>query len=98
MSSRNEKTQGNKQSVLESLYELWIDRDPVYDESVRELYRQIGERTAQTSLTENDQLSNIVADLCIAYSRGAFLDGARMAGTLMLEILTEKQFSIDLKT
>lgn len=88
-----------QKSVLESLYELWINQDPVHnDENVRQLFGELREWTECMSFEESDRLTCIVVELCIAYSRGAFLNGARMAGTLMLEILTEKQFSIDLKT
>ena len=30
-------------SVLESLYELWIEEDPAYDENVRQLFGKLGE-------------------------------------------------------
>ena len=86
----NKKTEGNFESILESLYELWIDQDPVCDESVRELYRQMGKVMSQLSLEESDRLNNIIADLCVAYSRGAFLDGAKLAGALIRELLLEK--------
>lgn len=81
---------GNTESMLETLYELWINRDPVYDEEVRELYRQLEECMAGLTEVEIDRIGDIIADLCLAYSKGAFLDGAKMGGALIHEILFEK--------
>ena len=89
----NELRNGNEEnSILESLYELWIDQDPACDESVQQLYEELGEWTEHMSLNESDRLTGIVVDLCIAYSRKGFLDGAKTAGALILQILLENRF------
>ncbi len=77
------------ESVLESLYELWINQDPAYDETVRRLYGELGEWMDHMSREENDRLTGVIVDLCVAYSRKGFLDGARMGGRLIQEILHE---------
>ena len=88
-----------QKSVLESLYELCINQDPVHnDKNVRQLFVELRERTACMSLEERDWLTGMVAELCVAYSCAAFHGGTRLAGTLLLEILEEKQFVVDLRT
>jgi len=77
-------------SVLESLYELWIDQDPACDENVRQLYGKLGEWVNKMSVAEADRMTGIIVDLCIAYSRKGFLDGARLGGLLIQEILLGK--------
>ena len=91
MRSENERLQENRQSVLEALYELWIDRDPAYDEQVKQLYEKLGEWIENMDMPEADRFTGVIAELCIAYSRRAFLDGARMTGLLLREILLEKE-------
>jgi len=90
MHSGNEAAQKNDQSILESLYELWIDQDPAYDENVRQLYGKLGEWVNKMSTQEADRMTGIIVDLCIAYSRKGFLDGARLGGLLIQEILLGK--------
>ena len=75
---------------MENLIELWINRDPAYDETVRQLYGKLGEWVNKMSTEEADRMTGIIADLCIAYSRKGFLDGARLGGLLIREILLEK--------
>ena len=77
-------------SVLESLYELWINEDPAYDENVRQLFGKLGEWADRMGREESDRLTGAIVDLCVAYSRKGFLDGARMAGRLIHEIMLEK--------
>lgn len=79
------------ESILESLYELWINQDPAYDEHVRQLYGQLGEWVDKMSTREADRMTGIIVDLCIAYSRKGFLDGARLGGLLVQELLLGKQ-------
>ena len=78
------------ESVLESLYELWISQDPAYDDHVRGLQDRLDEWMGKMSMAEADRLNNVIVDLCIAYSRKGFLDGARMGGLLIREILLGK--------
>ena len=75
----NLKNGTGEDSVLESLYELWINQDPAYDENVRQLYGKLEEWTVHMTREENDRLTNIMVDLCIAYSRKGFLDGVGWA-------------------
>ena len=77
-------------SVLESLYELWIDQDPAYDEHVRQLYGKLGEWVEQMSTKEADRFTGVIVDLCIAYARRGFLDGTRLGGLLIYEVLLGK--------
>lgn len=90
MGSGNKTAQENHQSVLESLYELWIDQDPAYDERVRQLYGELGVWVEKMDISEADRLTGIITGLCVAYSRKGFMDGARMAGILIREILLGK--------
>lgn len=84
----NELRNGNEEnSILESLFELWIDQNPAYDEKVRQLYEELGEWMNHMSLEDSERLTGIIAELCVAYSHTAFLDGAKIAGQLMQEIL-----------
>ena len=76
--------------VLESLYELWINEDPAYDENVRQLFGRLGEWADRMGREESDRLTGVIVDLCVAYSRKGFLDGARMGGRLIHEIMLEK--------
>ena len=80
----------SKSPVLESLYELWINQDPACDENVRELYGKLGEWIDKMSAQEADRMTGIVVELCIAYSKKGFLDGARVGGLLVQEILMGK--------
>ena len=75
---------------MENLIELWINRDPAYDETVRQLQDRLAGCMEGMSLAETDRLSDVVTDLCIAYSRKGFPDGARLGGLLIREILLEK--------
>ena len=79
------------ESVLETLFELWIDQDPAYDENVQQMYEKLGEWTERMSIAESDRLTGIVVDLCIAYARKGYLDGAKTAGLLIREILSENE-------
>ena len=90
MQSGNEIGKENCQSILESLYELWLDRDPAWDENVRQLYEKLGEWVEPMTVEEADRLVGLIAELCTAYSRKGFLDGAKMSGLLLREILLEK--------
>jgi len=90
MDKLNERTQENSQPVLESLFELWIDKDPAYDGGVRQLFGQLGEWLDQMRMEESDRITGIVVELCIAYARKGFLDGARMAGHLIREMMLEE--------
>lgn len=74
-------------SILEDLYNQWIDNDPVCDDEVRGIYRELEACVSGLTVAESDRISNLIADLCVAYSRGAFLDGIRTGGRLILEIL-----------
>ena len=88
----NELGNGKKEnSILESLYELWINQDPAYDENVQVLYEKLRQWIDKMSIQEADRMTGIVADLCVAYSRKGFLDGARMGGLLVQEILIGNQ-------
>lgn len=77
----------NGSFVLESLFELWINQDPAYDEHIQQLFKKLEAWTEHLCLAEKDQLSGMVTDFCIAYSRKAFLDGVRLGGLLLQEIL-----------
>ena len=74
-------------SVLERLYELWINQDPVYDAQVQQLYEKLGEWMENMEVSEADRMTGVIVQLCTAYSRKGFLDGAKLAGHLMREIL-----------
>ena len=82
-----------QRTVLDSLFELWINNDPVYGERVRELYGELGEWMENMSMEESERLNGIIVDLCVAYARGAFLDGARLGGALVHEILFGEQIT-----
>ena len=87
------KEQGNQADgslILESLFDLWINQDPAYDEHIQQLYEKLEDWTKHMCLAERDRLTGMVADFCIAYSRKGFLDGVRMGGLLIQEILLEK--------
>jgi len=88
--SGNETAQKKDQSVLESLYELWLIQDPAYDEQVQQLQDRMAECMGGMCLAEADRLSDVVTDLCIAYSRKGFLDGVKLGGLLIREILLGK--------
>jgi len=85
---RGNKREGeNDLPILESLYELWINEDPACDEHVWQLFRKLREWTGEMSIEEADRMNGIIVDLCIAYSRKGFLDGIRLGGLLIHEIL-----------
>lgn len=86
----NEIEKGGERSVLESLYELWIDEDPAYDENIRQLFGKLGEWADRMGREESDRVTGIVVDLCMAYSRKGFLDGAKLGGRLVQELLRGK--------
>ena len=90
MHNGNETAWGNNQSVLESLYELWINQDTACDDNVRELFEKLREWTDHMCFEERDRLTSVVVDLCAVYARKGFLDGARMSRHLLREILLEK--------
>ena len=90
MHSENKFGQENNLPILESLYELWINQDPACDENVRELYGKLGKWIDKMSDQEADRMTGIVVELCIAYSKKGFLDGARVGGLLVQEILMGK--------
>lgn len=92
MHSGNETLHEKGQPILESLYELWINQDPAYDEQVRQLYGKLGEWVNKMNTQEADRMTGISVDLCIAYSRKGGLDGARLGGLLIRELLLELRF------
>lgn len=90
--SDNKETRGHiPQSVLETLYELWIENDPACNDEVRRCYKEIGEHTAELSAVQRERIGNMIADLCVIYSHRAYLDGLRTGGSLILELLSEAQ-------
>ena len=73
-------------AVLNTLYEHWIEDDPICDERIRSNYRKLGACIAKLELNQIDQIDDLVTDLCMAYSRGAFLAGLRTGVRLAAEL------------
>ena len=72
-------------SILNVLYERWIEDDPVYG-AVRDQYRELADCIAHLELSRIDRIDDLVAALCTAYSRAGFLAGARVGVKLIREL------------
>ena len=90
MPGGSETTLESNLSILEYLYELWINQDPACDEHVRQLYGMLELWMGGMSTAEAEELNHVIVDLCVAYARKGFLDGARLGGQLIQEILLSK--------
>ena len=90
------ETHVEKKMVLDTLFECWIEDDPVYG-AVRDQYRELADCIAHLELSRIDRIDDLVAALCTAYSRAGFLAGARMGVKLILELSQEEsQVLVDL--
>ena len=81
---------GEKSSMLNTLYQKWIEDDPVYNEDVRNINEKIEACIGHLEITQIDQIDDLVADLCVAYSRAGYLAGARAGARLILELFEDE--------
>ena len=76
-------------SVLDILYEEYMNTDPVDQARIGRCYRQMESYIRELPFESRDQISCSMIALCAEQERIAFLDGVRTGARLVLE-LTER--------
>lgn len=81
-----EYTVNGEDSVLELLWQCYAETRPVDDGRIRAAEFAIRPVFQALPLKDSDDLSNLVADLCLAYQRAAFLEGIQVGACLKAEL------------
>lgn len=73
-------------SVLELLWQCYAECNPVDDGRIRAAEFAMRPVFQALPLEDSDDLSNLIADLCLAYQRAAFLEGVQVGACLKVEL------------
>ena len=77
---------GNFQSVLEMLHYIYAECNPIDNEAVRAALREFDCLTEKLTLTENDEVFDVVTRLCWEHETAAFSHGIHVGISLMTEL------------
>ena len=74
-------------SILDFLFYCYLSSDPGDDGHIRQCDEALSPVFAELSLESSDRLYDLIADLCAAYQRAAFLDGIQTGFCLATELI-----------
>ena len=74
------------QSILETLYLFYSENQTSDDDAIKEGFQKLNDCTAYLSFSENDNLCNIVCQLCTEHERRAYCAGFQTAFRLIEEL------------
>ena len=77
---------GDAESVLELLYNAYVNTQGSDPEEIKEKFATIEECLSEVSLDMNNYIFAAVCDLCIAFVKKGFMDGIRLGSHLILEL------------
>lgn len=72
-------------SILEFLYYNHLSSKPIDDGRISECEKALSPVFDELSLESSDRLFDLIADLCAAYQRAAFIEGIRIGVQLSRE-------------
>ncbi len=79
----------NADSILDMIFWIYSESNPIEDDASKRKYKAIRERISSLSLTDCDELFNLICDLCTDHERLAFREGIRFGMLLMRELENE---------
>jgi len=82
-------TLDNADSILDMIFWIYTESNPIEDEQSKRKYKAIRERIVSLSLTDCDEVFNLICDLCTDHERLAFREGIRFGMLLMRELEDE---------
>ena len=74
------------ETVLEQLYQAYIQTHEGDPEEIREDFRELEEFLCALPLEDNDAVFTLCCNLCSIYQRIAFMDGLQYGARLMQEL------------
>ncbi len=82
-------TLDNADSILDMIFWIYSESNPIEDDQSKRKYKAIRERISSLSLTDCDEVFNLICDLCTDQVRLAFREGIRFGMLLMRELEDE---------
>ena len=82
---------GNYQSVLEQLYQAYSDSHESDPPEIREVFTQLGDFLETLPMEDNNNLFNLICQLCIAFDQKAYIDGLQTGAHLISELYADKK-------
>ncbi len=76
----------NADSILDMIFWNYTESNPIEDDQSKRKYTAIRERISSLSLTDCDEVFNLICDLCTDHERLAFREGIRFGMLLMREL------------
>ena len=80
----------NKCSILEQLWFTYSASNPVDDGYIKQSEDALSPIFQELSMQNSDTLFDLIATLCIAYQRAAFLEGIQIGARLFIELGEER--------
>ena len=77
---------GDTDSVLELLYNAYVNTQGSDPEEIKEKFATIEECLSEVSLDMNNYIFAAVCDLCMAFEKKGFMDGIALGSHLILEL------------
>ena len=72
-------------SLLDFLFYNYLSSQPIDDGRIAQCENMLAPVFSELSLESSDQLFDLIADLCAAYQRAAFIEGIRIGVQLSRE-------------
>lgn len=79
----------NCETVLEQIYQAYTDSHESDPPDITALFRELSVYLEALPLEDNNSIFRLTCDLCIAYEKKAFLDGAQYGAHLIHELFME---------
>ncbi len=83
---QNPLNHGDAESVMEFLYWLYAEFNPIDNRKIRDGFAKIRQHYLHLSMQEFDPIFTTISDLCVEHEHLAFLEGLRLGVTLMTEL------------
>ena len=80
----------NCQSVLEQLYQAYSESHESDPPEIKETFSQLGDFLETLPMDENNNLFNLICQLCIAFDQKAYIDGLQTGAHLRSELFREE--------
>ena len=80
----------NCQSVLEQLYQAYSESHEADPPEIKETFSQLGDFLETLPMEDNNNLFNLICQLCIAFDQKAYIDGLQTGAHLMSELFREE--------
>ena len=77
---------GDADSVLELLYNAYVNTQGYDPDEVKAKFDNIEECLSEVSLDMNNYIFAAVCDLCMAFEKKGFMDGIKLGSHLILEL------------